>query len=64
MMRKHLNYLLNLKPEKIAICEMRTHAANYLKGLSQTADVKNKIFKATTTQEFNEILDEYSKKSS
>jgi len=63
MIRKHLNYLLKIKPEKIAICEMRTHATHYLKGLPQTADIKNKIFKTTNIQEFNKILDEYLKTS-
>jgi len=28
-----LNYLLKIKPEKVAIQEMRTHTAHYLKGL-------------------------------
>jgi len=35
-----------IKPEKVAIQEMRTHTAHYLKGLPQTSETKNKIFKA------------------
>ena len=37
---KHFNYLLEIKPEKVAILEMRTHAAWYLKGLPNSTAVK------------------------
>jgi len=59
MIKKHLNYLLKIKPEKVAIQEMRTHTAHYLKGLPQTSETKNKIFKANTKEEFIKILDDY-----
>ncbi len=59
MIKKHLNYLLKIKPEKVAVAEMRTHAAHYLKGLSNTANTKNKLFKTTSAKEFNQILDNY-----
>lgn len=59
MIKKHLDYLLKIKPEKVAVPEMRTHTAHYLKGLPKTSEVKNKIFKTTTKEEFNKILDEY-----
>ena len=59
MIKKHLNYLLKIKPEKVAVSEMRAHTANYLKGLPKTSEVKNKIFKANTKEEFNQILDDY-----
>ena len=32
MIKKHLNYLLKIKPEKVAVTEMRTHVPHYLKG--------------------------------
>jgi len=59
MIKKHLQYLLETKPEKIAILEMRTNASYYLKKIPKTAELKNKIFKAKTKEEFNQILDEY-----
>ena len=61
MIKKHLNYLLKTKPEKVAVPEMRTHAAHYLKGLPKAAEIKNKIFKASTKEEFIQILDDYLK---
>ena len=36
---KHLKYLLEIKPEKTAVLEMRTHAAWYIKGLVDSAEV-------------------------
>ena len=57
--KKHLEYLLKIKPEKVAVTEMRTHVPHYLKGLKNNNEVNNKIFKTTTTKEFNQILDEY-----
>lgn len=59
MIKKHLEYLLKIKPEKVAVTEMRTHVPHYLKGLKNNNEVNNKIFKTTTTKEFNQILDEY-----
>ena len=44
---KHMNYLLEFKEEKVAVLEMRSHIAWYLKGLEGSNDVKREIFKAT-----------------
>ncbi len=59
MIKKHLDYLLKTKPEKVAVTEMRTNVSYYLKGLPRTADIKNKIFKTINAKEFNQILDDY-----
>jgi len=59
MMKKHLSYLLKIKPEKVALLEMRTHAAYYLKGLEGASIVKQNIMKVTTKEEFYKIIDEY-----
>lgn len=59
MIKKHLDYLLKIKPEKVAVTEMRTHVPHYLKGLKNNNEVNNKIFKTTTKDEFNQILDNY-----
>ena len=61
MIKKHLNYLLEIKPEKVAILEMRTEASYYLKGLPGATPYKIKLFQAKTKDEFVKIIDELSK---
>ena len=56
---KHFNYLLEIKPEKQAVLEMRSHAAWYIKGINGSKDIKNKIFKCTTKEELLKILVDY-----
>ena len=56
---KHLNYLCEIKQEKVAVLEMRTHAAWYIKGLKESKEVKLKIFKCETKDELLKILLEY-----
>lgn len=58
----HMNYLLKIKPEKVAILEMRSHIAWYIKGMPEHKEIKNMIFKAKTKEEITEILDNYRKK--
>ena len=55
----HLDYLLEIKPEKIAVLEMRSHIAWYIKGISNSVSVKNEIFKATCASEIRSILKNY-----
>ena len=59
MAKKHAELLINLKGEEIAIPEMRSHAAYYLKNLPGSFEVKPKIFKTNTKEELFKILDEY-----
>ena len=56
---KHMNYLLEIKPEGQAILQMRTHAAWYLKGMKGSAFVKNAIFQSKTKEELEKILINY-----
>lgn len=58
---KHLNYLLEFKPEKTAVLEMRSHIAWYLKGLEGSNEIKRKIFISNTKEEIIKILNEYKK---
>ena len=58
MIQKHLKYLMEIKPEKVAVSELRAHAAWYLKGIPNSNKYKDKFFKATSSQEVNEILEE------
>ena len=59
---KHFNYLLEIKSEKTSVLEMRTHAAWYVRGLKDSAELKNKIFKCQNKEELISILEEYNKK--
>ncbi len=56
---KHFNYLLKIKPEKVAVLEMRTHAAWYLKGLPSGVSVKKKLYEIKTKDEFINTIKEY-----
>ena len=59
MIKKHLNNLLETKPYKVAMLEIRTHAAYYLKGLPQGKELKVAIFKTTKKEELISLLDKY-----
>ena len=59
MIKKHLNYLLEIKPEKVALLEMRTEASYYLKGLSGASPYKIKLFSTKTKDEFLKVIDEF-----
>lgn len=61
MCYKHLDYLLKIKNEKVAVLEMRSHISWYLKGIPNSTSVKEACFKATTKKELIEILDNSSK---
>ena len=62
MCYKHLDYLLKIKPERIAILEMRSHIAWYIKGIPNYKEVQNLCFKCKTKEEMLEILDNYKNK--
>jgi len=59
MIKKHLNLLIQTKPEKVAMLEIRSHAAWYLKGLPNTKDLKESIFKTNNSEELISLLDNY-----
>lgn len=58
MIKKHLEYLLKIKQEKTALLEMRSQTAYYLKGISSSANTKQKIFKTTNKEEFLKIIND------
>ena len=62
MLKKHAELLVKTKSEKVAMLEMRTHAAYYIKGLPNSTDMKNKIFQMKTKDELFNLLDEYKDK--
>jgi nifR3 family TIM-barrel protein len=53
----HLDRLIDLKNEKIAVLEMRKHAAWYLKGVSGHGNVRNKINECNTRMDLVTLLD-------
>ncbi len=61
MIKKQVNYLLKIKPEKVVMLEMRSHAAWYLKGIPGSVEVKRKLNTLKSISELNELLDEFLK---
>ena len=61
MILKHLEYLLETKPMKVALLEIRSHIAWYIKGLKNSNQIKQAIFKTNTKEEIEAILLEYGK---
>jgi len=57
----HLDNLLKIKTEKVAVLEMRSHVSWYIKGMPGAQQVKNSVFKAQTSEELRKILDNYLK---
>lgn len=56
MLLHHFELLLKTKGEKLALLEIRSHAAWYLKGIPNTTELKNKIMKSKTKEEFIELI--------
>ena len=59
MIKRHLNLLLETKPYKVAILEIRSHAAWYLKGIPGAKELKEKIFKITDHEQLIELLNNF-----
>ena len=59
MIKKHAELLSEIRPEKVAMHKMRTHAAYYLKGQYRSVEIKPKLFKMNTKEELFDLLDEY-----
>ncbi|MCK4552001.1 MAG: tRNA dihydrouridine synthase DusB [Tenericutes bacterium] len=58
---KHLDKLIQLKGEHIAVLEMRSHGAWYIKGLKNASQIKQRIVSANSVQEIKDIIEEYFK---
>ena len=59
IIERHMDYLTELKNEKVMLLEMRSHIAWYLKGEKGSKELKNKIYQSKTKKELEEILKEY-----
>jgi tRNA-dihydrouridine synthase len=52
----HLDRLIDLKNENIAVREMRKHAAWYLKGIPGSGSVRNAVNECNTREELATLL--------
>ena len=59
MIGRHYELLLEDKPQKLALLEIRSHAIWYLKGMPKSAEIKNKICASKSSQEIFDILKNY-----
>ncbi|KSU76513.1 MULTISPECIES: tRNA dihydrouridine synthase DusB [Fictibacillus] len=55
----HMDRLIDLKGEYVAVREMRKHTAWYLKGLPKTGSVRNEVNIKTTREEMRKLLYDY-----
>jgi len=62
MCLKHLDYLKQLKNEHLAVLEIRSHVAWYLKGIPNSKEIKEKIFLMDKTHDIIDILNGYKNK--
>ena len=58
MLKKHFEYLVKDKNEKIALLEIRSHALWYIKGLPNSKEIKNKIMSVKNSNELFELINE------
>ncbi len=56
---KHMNYLSKIKPEKLVCLEIRNHIAWYLKGLKNSASIKEKVYKMKNSCDIINLLNAY-----
>ncbi len=56
---KHINYLSKIKPDKLVCLEIRSHIAWYLKGLKNSASIKEKVCKLTNSCDIINLLNTY-----
>ena len=59
MMEYHLKKLCEDKSEKQAVLEIRNHLLNYLKGLPENKEVKNKVCRCQSENEIINVLEMY-----
>ena len=59
MIKRHYELLGQTKCEKLALLEMRTHTAWYLKGIKNSTKLKEAIFKTKTKEEFMNLLNTF-----
>ena len=56
---KHLEYLRQTKPEKLAILEIRSHLSWYLKGIEGANNIKNKVYQCSNIHDIMLLLNDF-----
>lgn len=56
---KHLKYLEETKNEKLACLEIRNHIGWYLKGIKNSTEIKNMVYKTSSIRDIMQILTSY-----
>jgi tRNA-dihydrouridine synthase B len=56
VLARHLGMLIEHKGERIAVCEMRRHAAWYTRGLPRAAEIRVRLNQAECREDFARIL--------
>ena len=59
MALKHLNYLREIKSEKVACLEIRNHISWYLKSIPGSIKIKNKIYQSESIHDIINILNQF-----
>jgi len=55
----HMNRLLELKGEKVALLEMRTHSTWYIKGMRGASHIKREMAQVSTKEGLLELVEQY-----
>lgn len=61
MIRKHFEYLKQLKNDKVAILEIRTHISWYMKSMKKYNEIKQEFFSCDSTSEVDVLIDKLEK---
>ena len=64
MCLKHLEYLRELKNEKLACLEIRNHIGWYFKGIKSANELKNKVYHTTNIRDIIFVLNEFKEENS
>ena len=56
---KHLEYLKETKCEKLAILEIRSHLAWYIKGIDGSNNIKNKVYQCSNIHDIIQLLNKF-----
>lgn len=59
MILYHLDSLNQIKDEKVAVLEMRSHTAWYLKGIPNASELKKDIFKCNSINELKALINKF-----
>lgn len=58
MCKRHLLYLTDIKPDKVALLEIRNHISWYLKGIDNINSIKNRVYQCSSISDIIAILEE------